>query len=126
MKISARNQIKGTVKTVKEGAVNAVVVICRGNHNPITADITLRLKNVLEPRLKELGVEELFWNIEMPLVRVLADMELNGVCLEFPYTVGYGATECGPIICYRDWKTFKQGSCGQDFTWYVLFKTLVN
>ena len=33
--------------------------------------------------------------------------------IEFPYTVGYGATECGPIICYRDWKTFKQGSCGQ-------------
>ena len=46
------------------------------------ADITLRLKNVLEPRLKELSVEELFWNIEMPLVRVLADMELNGVCLD--------------------------------------------
>ena len=46
------------------------------------ADITLRLKNVFEPRLKELGVEELFWNIEMPLVRVLADMELNGVCLD--------------------------------------------
>lgn len=46
------------------------------------ADITLRLKNILEPRLKELGVEKLFWNIEMPLVRVLADMELNGVCLD--------------------------------------------
>ena len=46
------------------------------------ADITLRLKNVLEPRLKELGVEELFWDIEMPLVRVLADMELNGVRLD--------------------------------------------
>ena len=46
------------------------------------ADITLRLKNVLEPRLKELGVEDLFWNIEMPLVRVLADMELTGICLD--------------------------------------------
>ena len=33
--------------------------------------------------------------------------------IEFPYTVGYGATECAPIICYRDWHTFKQGSCGQ-------------
>ena len=40
------------------------------------ADITLRLKNVLEPKLKELSVERLFWDIEMPLVRVLADMEL--------------------------------------------------
>ena len=46
------------------------------------ADITLRLKHLLEPRLQELGLEELFWNIEMPLVRVLADMELNGVCLD--------------------------------------------
>lgn len=46
------------------------------------ADITLRLKHLLEPRLKKLGLEELFWNIEMPLVRVLADMELNGVCLD--------------------------------------------
>lgn len=33
--------------------------------------------------------------------------------IEFPYTVGYGATECAPIICYRDWQSFKQGSCGQ-------------
>lgn len=46
------------------------------------ADITLRLKNILEPKLKEVGVEELFWNIEMPLVRVLADMELTGVCID--------------------------------------------
>ena len=34
--------------------------------------------------------------------------------IEFPYTVGYGATECAPIICYRDWHTFAQGSCGQE------------
>lgn len=46
------------------------------------ADITLQLKNVLEPRLKEAGAESLFRDIEMPLVRVLADMELNGVCLD--------------------------------------------
>ena len=46
------------------------------------ADITLRLKNVLEPKLKEVGGEDLFWNIEMPLVPVLADMEMNGVCLD--------------------------------------------
>ena len=48
MKISARNQIKGTVKCVKEGAVNAVVVICRGNHNPIKADITMEAVKELE------------------------------------------------------------------------------
>ena len=46
------------------------------------ADVTLKLKNVLEPMLKEKGMERLFWDIEMPLVKVLADMELNGVCLD--------------------------------------------
>ena len=46
------------------------------------ADITLRLKNVLEPKLKEVGAEDLFHNIEMPLVPVLADMERNGVRLD--------------------------------------------
>lgn len=46
------------------------------------ADITLRLKNVLEPKLDEAGVTLLFRDIEMPLVGVLADMELNGVCLD--------------------------------------------
>ena len=46
------------------------------------ADITLRLKNVLEPKLKELDIEDLFWNIEMPLVPVLANMEMTGVCID--------------------------------------------
>ena len=46
------------------------------------ADITLQLKHVLEPKLKEVEAENLFWNIEMPLVPVLADMELHGVRLD--------------------------------------------
>ena len=33
--------------------------------------------------------------------------------INFPYTVGYGATECAPIICYRDWREFVPGSCGR-------------
>lgn len=33
--------------------------------------------------------------------------------IDFPYTVGYGMTECGPIICYEDWTRFKAGSCGK-------------
>ena len=31
----------------------------------------------------------------------------------FPYTVGYGATECAPIITYEDWHDFRKGSCGK-------------
>lgn len=33
--------------------------------------------------------------------------------INFPYTVGYGATECAPIICYEGWETFVAGSCGK-------------
>lgn len=40
------------------------------------------------------------------------DVEKFLKSIDFPYTVGYGATECGPIICYRDWKLFAKGSCG--------------
>lgn len=46
------------------------------------ADITLRLKNILEPKLREAGVERLFHEIEMPLVPVLAEMEMNGVRID--------------------------------------------
>ncbi len=33
--------------------------------------------------------------------------------IDFPYTVGYGATECAPIICYSGWEDFMPGSCGR-------------
>ena len=46
------------------------------------ADVTLRLKNILEPKLKEVGAEKLFYEIEMPLVEVLADMEMAGVNID--------------------------------------------
>ena len=46
------------------------------------ADITLQLKNKLEPELKKFECEDLFYNLEMPLMPVLAEMEMNGVCLD--------------------------------------------
>ncbi len=46
------------------------------------ADITLQLKEKLEPELKRLECERLFYDIEMPLMPVLAEMEMNGVCLD--------------------------------------------
>jgi DNA polymerase-1 len=46
------------------------------------ADITLQLKNRLEPELKKHECEDLFYQIEMPLMPVLAEMEMNGVCLD--------------------------------------------
>ena len=46
------------------------------------ADITLQLKNKLEPELKQHDCEDLFYQIEMPLMPVLAEMEMTGVCLD--------------------------------------------
>ena len=46
------------------------------------ADITLQLKNRLEPELKKHECEDLFYKIEMPLMPVLAEMEMNGVVLD--------------------------------------------
>lgn len=50
LKISARNQIEGEIKEVREGSVNAVVVICSNHHNLIKADITME-------SVKSLGLE---------------------------------------------------------------------
>ena len=46
------------------------------------ADITLQLYNALEPKLRESDLYPLFRDIEMPLVRVLAEMEMNGVLID--------------------------------------------
>ena len=41
------------------------------------------------------------------------DVETFLKMIDFPYTVGYGMTECGPILAYEDWKRFKPYSCGK-------------
>ncbi len=46
------------------------------------ADITLRLKNIFEPKINESEARSLFYDVEMPLVNVLAEMEMNGVTLD--------------------------------------------
>ncbi len=49
------------------------------------ADYTLKLKNVLEPLLKENKLESLFYDMEMPLLTVLGDMEANGVSIDLKF-----------------------------------------
>ncbi|MBB3188552.1 DNA polymerase I [Microbacter margulisiae] len=46
------------------------------------ADITFKLKQLLAPKIKENGLESLFFDVEMPLMRVLAEMEQNGVLID--------------------------------------------
>lgn len=46
------------------------------------ADVTIKLKNIFAPELKKEGIESLFFDIEMPLIYVLAEMEVEGVTLD--------------------------------------------
>ena len=64
-------------KNMRELAPNEVY-----NYACEDADITLQLKNVLQPKLVEAGVERLFNEVEMPLIPVLAEMECNGVRID--------------------------------------------
>ena len=49
------------------------------------ADITLQLKKHFEKELKEANTQKLFYEIEIPLLRVLAEMELEGINLDVPF-----------------------------------------
>jgi len=49
------------------------------------ADIVLRLAEIMDPKLRERGLEELFHKVEMPLVRVLVEMEMEGVLIDKEY-----------------------------------------
>src|SRR5690606_2817091 len=53
------------------------------------ADITLQLKHVFLPQLKEKEVERVFYEVENPLVRVLTDMEFEGVMIDVPFLMNY-------------------------------------
>jgi len=49
------------------------------------ADYTLRLKEILEPKLKDFSLDELFYKVELPLIQVLAEMELTGISIDVDF-----------------------------------------
>ncbi len=53
------------------------------------ADITLQLKEVFLPRLREKAVEKVFYQVDNPLVKVLADMEYEGVAIDVQFLQEY-------------------------------------
>ncbi len=53
------------------------------------ADITFQLKQLFAPQIEKDHLKELFWNMEMPLVRVLAEMEMEGVAIDVPHLKAY-------------------------------------
>ncbi len=58
-----------------------------------------------------------------PLNREVEDFLLQ---IKFPFTVGYGMTECGPLISYSPWRRFKPGSAGRTLSGIMEAKILVD
>ncbi len=74
------------------------------------------LRNVVNNKLREKLIEALggnFYEVIAGGAALSRDVEefLRGI--RFPFTVGYGMTECAPIIGYADWKVARTGSCGK-------------
>ena len=69
-------------KGKNQGSMRDVPLDKITNYAAEDADITLRLRGVLEPQIEEMGLRELFYDVEMPLVRVLANMERVGVIID--------------------------------------------
>ena len=74
------------------------------------------LRSMVNNKLREKLIEALggnFYEVIAGGAALSRDVEefLRGV--KFPFTVGYGMTECAPIIGYADWKVARTGSCGK-------------
>ncbi|HEX5036715.1 MAG TPA: DNA polymerase I, partial [bacterium] len=81
-KTTTFKEVVGTGK--KEKSFAEVEVDAARDYSCEDADVTYRLRQMLVPKLKPEGVEDLYRNIEMPLVFVLAKMETNGVKVDVP------------------------------------------
>ena len=76
---------------------------------PIVSD-TIKAK-VREQMIEAFGGK--FYEIVLGGAAFNAEIESFLRSIDFPYTIGYGMTECAPLISYADWTEFKQGSCGR-------------
>ncbi len=104
------------VPLVMEKITNAKVV-------PVISTPTMRflirvpiLKQIICNKIRSQLISAFGGNVfEVIMGGAALSKELEKVLnmIKFPYTVGYGMTECGPIISYSDWQKVRMGSCGQ-------------
>ena len=78
-------------------------------HVPLVSDKIM--EKVREELMKAFGGN--FYEIVVGGAAFNQEIETFMRNMQFPYTVGYGMTECAPLIAYEDWKKFKAGSCGK-------------
>lgn len=73
------------------------------------------LKNIIGGKIRTKVLAAFGGNVDSLIVggaALNADVEKILRKIKFPYTVGYGSTECAPLISYQDWEQYKAGSCG--------------
>ena len=78
-------------------------------HVPLVSDKIM--EKVREELMKAFGGN--FYEIVVGGAAFNQEIETFMRNMQFPYTVGYGMTECAPLIAYEDWKKFKAGACGK-------------
>lgn len=71
-----------------------------------------RIKMQIRRRMQQ-AFGDNFYEVVMGGAAVNQDIEIFLQGIGFNYTVGYGATECAPIITYQDWHTYRASSCGK-------------
>lgn len=85
-------------KGAKQGSMRDVPLEKIKEYAAEDADITLQLKNALEPKLKSDDLEKLFYEMETPLVPVLADMEYEGIKIDATFLTDYSKVLTTKII----------------------------
>jgi DNA polymerase I len=84
-------------KGAKRITMDKVPVAAAADYAAADAEVALRLKEKMAAQLKEKGLEKLFHEVEMPLLRILADMEEAGIGVDAPYLKELGESLAGEI-----------------------------
>ena len=100
--------------------------VFKGKVMPVLAKPVMRvltkipvLKNVIYKKIREQILSAFGGNVCMIVMGGAAlnpQVEKVMRAAKIPYTVGYGMTECAPLVAYQHWSTFKPGSCGRIVT----------
>ncbi len=89
-------------KGISQGTMRDVPIEIAGEYAAEDADITLQLKEIFEPKLAENGMAALFHDMDVPLVRVLADLETEGVRIDADFLKAYSVELVDKIVALEE------------------------
>ena len=74
--------------------------------------VSQRIRNMVKTKMREVFGGE-YYEVVIGGAALNSEIDHFLKSIGFDYTIGYGATECAPIITYEDWKKYAEGSCGK-------------